>query len=304
MIIQLAIRLAMSQCPNDDFEPCTCDPNPYGRPYPGIYRVTCNGATFDDIKNAGFVKNSTDKKNPISVFVLVPSTDDLMVVPADLLGLRSVSSFMLKCATYDSYMNIDPNALRASKSSLGSVTIRNCDMRNLSWKFLTGFTKMDSLRFTYSSNFQITFNTLPLLPSLLSLDLTAVDITYRNGTPTFPKLSAGLLFVILDFDNVMFADAIVTAFVKWLVSTSSNTLIYSDVSRLGISSNAMKTIIPLYSNFKNLNYLSFKNTQMPTTISAGLKFTKKVSYVTLDSSNIVQIAPGAFSGTILFIVCP
>jgi len=308
VIIQLFISFVLSQCPNDDFEPCSCDPTPFGTPYPGIYRVICNGAMFDDIKNAGFVKNSTDKKTPIYDFILVPSTDDVLTIPADLLDQRNVTYFNLKCATYDSYMNLDPNVLRASKGSLASVSIRNCDMRNLSWKFLTGFTRVNSLSFTYSSNFQITFNTLPPLPALSGLDLAAVDITYRNGTPTFPKLSAGLQYVYLDFDNVMFADAIITTFINWLVSNSNNTLSFISTTRLGISAKAMNTITPLFSNFKKLNILSFKNTQMPLTIPAGLTFARKISYVDLSNGNVVKITPGAFNGTLLFNwnvgVCP
>jgi len=301
MILQMIIALSRSQCPKDDFSPCTCNPNPSEAPTKRAYEVICNGVLYAEIRNAGFVKNSTDKANPIYSLLLIPSYDDVTTIPADLVGTRQLTTFTLKCITHEGedYMSVNVNALRSSKTSLKGVTIRNCDMRNLAWNFLTGFNQMDTLSFTFSSNFQIKFSTLPPLPALSTLLLTGVDINYRNGTPTFPRLSRGLEYVFLDFDNVMFADAICVTFIRWLVSNSNNTLKYLGFERLGISSTARNIVTPLFSSFSKLTYLGMYNTLVPVTIPAGMRFTSKVDAIDLDNSNIVQINPGAFNGIIL-----
>lgn len=104
----MVISLAMSQCPNDDFGSCTYNPTPLNTHVKGIYQVVCNGVPYAEIQNAGFVKNSTDKKNPIYNLLLIPNYDDVLAIPADLVGKRQLSTFTLKCATFVDSSTIYP----------------------------------------------------------------------------------------------------------------------------------------------------------------------------------------------------
>lgn len=285
------------QCPTDTYSPCYCV-SPSFSYDESKFRVTCNRSSLALVKVAGFATSKTNIATPIASLLLIPSSSDT-TIPGDLVGNRTVTTLTLSCPTFTSYLSINLNAFRASKSSLTSFNIRNCDLRNFTYNWLTDFTALTSISIYGSFNNNRGFYTLPYLPALTGIRFESIGITYYANPYThaeFPilannQIGQGLSSFDLIYSS-QFTDSAIKSFLNWLLPTSADTL-----TSMSISADSLSRFVPQMGSFSKLNSLSVYNNFVPSTLPPGsFYFNVPVSGIYSDNSKIYNISAGAFYG--------
>lgn len=290
MILPMVIKIAESQCPADNYSPCSCT-----TPFLG-FGVTCNSASVYEIMKSQFVISPVNAKTTIQKLTLIMRDQD-RYIPANLLGNRNVTSLVIKCHlqnTKSNYINLDRNALMASKNSLTELKIKTCNLMNLDWSFLTDFTSLKNLYIVHCSNFHETFYTLPPLKSLTDFALETMVINcYSSGVMKYPKLVNGLTSVSISWNtDPFFSTKFMNDFLKWLAVSSAKTL-----TTLLLSADVLSSVTSQIGSFQNLVNLYTFNNAAPIVIGKGdLKFNSPPGVVYSSLSNINRITDGAFVG--------
>jgi len=184
-----------------------------------------------------------------------------------------------------------------------SFGIENCDLSQLNWAFLNGFTKFSDIGIGNCDNFAATFNTFPSasLTALSKLSLgklsdmdKLVATSYRYPT----VLKNGLTH--LTIADVVYpsttTDTILQNFLaNWITPSSRKTL-----RELRLDGNSMTKVPSEISKYNNLIDVNIWNSQPWIVQSNAFNMTKNTTIdarsLSISSSKITSIQPGAFQG--------
>ena len=282
-------------CKGDSYGPCSCsyDPTTMTGPTVNCYRIPVSTVQsfFKKVKNLH-----------LSKFSLTPNINDTKIIP-NVIGTHTVGILEFTCPRRRSRLVIDSAAFSQTKSVTTDLYIKHCDLVNLNWSFLSGFTKLSYLDIEYCSNFHVTFfNTFPSA-TLTSLSIFSLSsIMGLNGfkniySKTPAKLPNGLSQVYIIYSYDFGDDALKNFLAKWVIPSSKNTLTYFEVA-----GNSLTKIPSDVLKFNQLNTANFYENVIPLTIPPGvLNFNATVQTVYLDDSHITSVPDGAFKG--IYINC-
>lgn len=271
------------------FLSCTCEYDQFTMKGP---EVECNRVPVSTVK---IIFNEVQTRF-IEKFILTPNINDKGII-ANVIGNHLIDSLVLTCPLRSSSLIVDPAAFSFTKNFTSSLTIKGCDLIQLNWAFLSGFSKLSSLSISNSANLHNTFSTLPstTLPRLTSLSLFSIMGLngFTDPRVQFPRpLPNGLssLFVgsCYDLNDV----AMQNFLAKWVTPTSSKKLVFLNVvaSRL---SNIPKEV----SKYTKLTTAGFFGNLVPMTFKKGaFNFSDPVEAFNNDFSQINSIEDGAFIG--------
>lgn len=279
-------------CNGDSYGACTClyDPTTMAGP-----DVKCNQIPVLTVQSI-FKKV---KNNYLSRLILTPNINDTKIIP-NVIGNHSVGTLAIVCPKRKSKLVIDPVAFRGTKSVTTDFYVMGCDLRELNWSFLSGFTKLNSLNVVVSSNFHVTFfSTIPsaTLTSLSIFSLNSVtDLNgFSNNSMKAPaKLPRGLsqVYIVYCYD---LGDAALQNFLaKWVTPSSTNTL-----TLLEVAGTSLTKIPADVTKFNMLDHAHFyENFKLMTIQKGAFHFNATVEDVFLDASEIDYVADDAFKGNI------
>lgn len=139
--------------------PCDC------RFIPSGLVINCNRVPLKD------VKATFDQIDPTDIYelnLLIRGSSELN--PADFLGSSRVTGTISLTGISFLKLEVDPDAFRASQSSLAALEMSFLDHSQLNFNFLTGFSALAEMRLKNSTNVNRSIpNSLPELPSLQRL---------------------------------------------------------------------------------------------------------------------------------------
>ena len=230
----------------------------------------------------------------------LPITRDGNTLMADLIGnIITFRSIRINCQWHISRLIIDANAFRSTKSVTNELLIKNCDLSQLNWGFISNFTNLKNLYISENDNVLASFYTLPSasLTRLSYLSLvanTGLNSGFLNLSLRYPEpLKQGLNH--LDVTESDLSDFALNCFlIKWITPYSKNTLDYLDIS--GNNLTKIPNEIRNYHNLTNF-YVTFN--QQPLTIQKNALNLKKITldgYKMVRFSRVTSIQPGAFQG--------
>lgn len=259
---------------------CSCIKDPAT----GFQNIDCNGIPFAEIKLTFGVNTGIENVNR---FRVIPLNGDLQI-PADLLGTNQVRVFNLtNCGS--NIMKIDPNAFKASTTTTLEFFINDCNVGNLTWLFLKGFTKVNRLQLVKATNIQ-SLRTLPSLPSLTQLSIAS---SKGFDSLNFPGSSLGGLKNLIMTENVELNDTKVESILATL--TTANGL-----EMLSLKSNPFIRRVPdTLANFSALNSLDLSLCNIDFVDS--LSFSAPVVKVDLTRIYLSDISDNSFENGILIV---
>lgn len=255
--------------------------------------VICKNATVTQIKE-GFILTSRTYFDTIKLD-FAPS-DSTTVVPANILANKKTTNLnIVSDSTEDNaVLKIHRNAFRSTKQFTKTIFFFGIDCSELDFSFLIGFEKLVNLTLSNCFYIEISFTTLPLLPSLSILDLT--EVQGFQDMETFPILAKGLTyaaFVSREYEAIL-TDAAVSKILDWILLSSADSLEHLTLERNYHITKMPKQI----SSFKALNYLNMKKCNIRSIKSGELSFSVPVKTLILLDNLIKDIEPGAFQGKI------
>ena len=263
---------------SEDFSPCTCEKE--GK---NAIRVECIDASFDDIKSAF----STSTNKLIRLYVTIPP-EETPNVPDNLLGTNQAEEIYLTCSSNaDSHLLVSENAFVYSSPVATAVQIENCQIDELNFLFLAGFQSLTDLSITHST-FPVTFDTLPLLPSLHALSISGCT-NFQNWIT--PNDISSVRELRLD-DNLLGEANLGTILNYFLMSNI-------DIEDLSLNNNSLSRVPDIAFSFENLHSLSISSNNISVLSSGSLAFSApQVDYVGLENLSLDIIEEGAFEGSV------
>lgn len=243
-----------------------------------------------------FIIGKMDERNISGFHLVVPITETIITIPADLLSTSRVTDFVtIDCSSLATFadnrayeLRIDVYAFRASRNALKQFSIQYCDLKFLNFSFLAGFELLEDLNFINSSGIYASFSTVP---RLCLTRLSFNEMPSFAMLKEFPPLYCGLAsFTLTDSEiDDIFMDLVLT----WIANTSKDTLTSVDISK-----NALSHIPREISKFENLEYL---NVQVQTnshlrSFQPSLIINSKLQFTSIASCGIQSIEPGTFQG--------
>jgi len=137
MVMVMGATIAAGADCQYDFSPCSCSLDVAVN----TYDITCNSVPMADVAAAFQSKPVILLK---SLQLTVRSEGD--TIPADLLGQSrfATAGNLMVAAQSRLYplLEVDPNAFRSSKNSLGRISIYELDAGRIDFNFLTDFTSL------------------------------------------------------------------------------------------------------------------------------------------------------------------
>ena len=232
-------------CPNkEDYSPCDCSE----------LALHCWNVSIDDIRQLVLQKAQSNKTvHVLELFHLTTQLSEYVMVPANFLAKYLVTSIELKCATTNDTATQRMNrqdAFRSSENITRVISITSCNLSELDFSFLKGFSHLDTLSIDLVANFYAAnWTTLPSLLSLKTLKIQNSDGV--NEWTQYPNLVNGLTELTLI--NCGIDDISINRILKWLLDSSSSVMEQFDVG-----TNELNKEIPwaLLSSFKELKILS------------------------------------------------
>ncbi|XP_057376109.1 oplophorus-luciferin 2-monooxygenase non-catalytic subunit-like [Daphnia carinata] len=262
----------------EDYSPCTCGQNAEGNLY-----INCIDVLPTDIQAAFSRTIAPDIYN--LVMILPASGGD---IPADLLSGKRVLLIDIIGPSRDSFQLVmDPGALRSSSSYTKQLVISKCNLIQLDFSFLRGFSRLEELRLDSVSNIKPIEN-LPPLANLVGL---AIDNSQGfEALTSFPAVAFSRLnhlYLYNDALNDLATGIILNAFVS---SLSANTLEVLTLSKNMITQVPQQvTALPSLLNFA----LNNNNITLITTGALSLVAPRKVY---LNNMSLDAIEADAFQG--------
>lgn len=179
-------------------------------------------------------------------------------------------------------------AFESTKDIVTSVEVNNCDLTELNFKFLNGFSNLDTLIISSSHNLPTSFKTLPLLPKLATLEIH--HCSKLDQLTSFPTLDGIQSFLL--YENPDLGDEIVDNILTWMGdSPAANSLV-----NLGLNANNLTKIPSGISKFTSLNSLELQNNKIPVVRTGELSFTAPVKSLFLYSDELEMIEKDSFQG--------
>ena len=264
------------QC-SENFSPCTCTPFSVG-----VVNIDCYQQNIDDIKSTFDTTSTTDL---IRLVITLPS--DSTSIPTNLLGNNKASDLSLTCVNPTSELNIEADAFRSSQTSTLSLSLRNCNLKQLDFSFLIGFGTLYEIIIS-DSTFPTTFNTLPSLPSLYYLIITNCHGFQSWGNPDLSHVHELYLQ-----NNLLTDDS--AAEILNSIASSSNLL-----ATLQLSMNKLTRVPEAVHLLEKLETLNLDGNTIPIITSSSLAFvSSEIVSVRLEDLSLTKIEVGAFQGNFL-----
>ena len=148
----------------------------------GVVNIDCYLVPLDDIKSSFESTNTTDL-----IRFVITLTSESANIPADLLGNNKAQEISLTCSSSTPELNVDANAFSSSQMSASSLNLRNCNLKQVDFSFLSGFETLYEIIIT-ESTFPVTLNTLPALQSLYYLIISNSHGYQSWGNPDLTNL--------------------------------------------------------------------------------------------------------------------
>lgn len=286
----------------NDYSPCVCEIyEPYG------LVVHCGDASDDNLSVTALdvrkAFNRTEMRHIYWLDLVSLSTEsessDLIKIPADLVGDKSVYRTAVNCSTIAGHtvvprrplrLEIHPDAFRSSFHEIGHFEIAGCDLSRLDFNFLANTTGLISLSITRSINFR-GFAPLAFLSRLRSLRIyECLDFQYWNQiADRLPHLES------LFLDGTQLGDRSVNKLVGSIASSPTGN---ETLQQLSLWENRLTRIPEHIGAFKKLTYVNFFGNFIRTISSGSLAFNPgiRVTFLILSKNFITKIEPGAFQG--------
>lgn len=121
--------------------------------------VACEGIDLDPSVVQSVLNRTT--KDPTMLRVTVPVSNESMTIPEDAYGGKRVLYTVLTCSSTSAPIIIDSEAFRSSRDASRAFEIRGCDLGQLNFAFLAGFSALRALKFDGSFNTSSAFRTFP-----------------------------------------------------------------------------------------------------------------------------------------------
>ncbi|XP_032786109.2 oplophorus-luciferin 2-monooxygenase non-catalytic subunit [Daphnia magna] len=262
----------------EDYSPCICGQNAEGNLY-----INCIDVLPTDIQ-AAFSR--TTALDIYSLVLILPASGG--DIPADLLSGKRALLIDFIGPSKDSFQLImDPGALRSSSSYTMQLVISKCNLIQLDFSFLRGFSRLEELRLDYVSNIKPIEN-LPPLTNLVGLAIdNSQGFEALTGFPAVAFSQLNHLYLYNDELNDLATGIILDAFVS---SASANTLEVLTLSKNMITQVPQQvTALPSILNFA----LSNNNITLITTGALSLAAPSKVY---LNNISLDAIEADAFQG--------
>ena len=284
------IATSMADCTTDSFSPCSCTDTASGS------SVTCNRVSVTTVQTVFIGVTSYS----IAQLTLTPSSTDAKII-ANVTGNHAIYSLTINCPNRASPLVVDSAAFSLTSLATSSLTVQNCNLSQINWSFLTGFTNLSSFSISYASDFHRNFVTFPgsTLTRLSSFSLNSV--TGLNGfynlsrSYKFPSLPPnGLTTVSITNCYDLTDDAIDRLFTFWVTLSSQDTL-----TSLTLSGNNVTKVPIDVPKFSLLDTVDMSNNQQTWLIPINsFNFKVPVKSLKLDNSKIYQISGFAFTGNL------
>ena len=279
VIAVLIVQMENSGC-GEDFSPCTCSNGQI---------VYCKEKPLADVRIA-FQRTSRTATNLTEVHLEPYWTDE--VIPENLLGgsNRRIGYIELVCSRPNQALKVHPNAFRYIRNGTTRMAIQGCNTSRMDFAFLSGFNRLTQLWIYESSGLESSLATLPENLSSLS-ELYVYECKGLNEWTKFPDLVKGL--TTLKLHNNGLNDEAMDRILDWALDTSGETL-----QKLHIDRNAITRVPHQITWFSRLDHLDMRDQDsgIPSIPSGFLSFSSPIRFLSMASSKISNIAPGAFDG--------
>jgi len=300
MLLVMTVRKAGAQadCPNEEnYSPCTCTRS---TDIGGVqeYRVMCYEIALAEVASV-FKRTTTADLYRFTLYF--SPTDPTKTIPADLLNNHRTEVTLIYCRPTDSPLIVDSQAFRSSQNLMTVLFLRDCDMSQLNFDFLSEFNKIWRIGLESMSNVgQANWASFPqFLPSFNSLLIR--KSTGLNEWSAFPQLAGGSADLYLSTNDIQ--DDAMNRVLNWTFQYSANTL-----NSLDLRSNELTQIpkqLQAPNSFPNLQYLNLddQKTGIPliTTGSISCPSSPSNYYLYASKNRITTIDAGAFQGYFIFI---
>lgn len=223
------------------------------------------------------------------MLIFPPSGGD---IPADLLSGKRALLIDFIGSSRDSFQLImDPGALRSSSSYTAQLVISKCNLIQLDFSFLRGFSRLEELRLDYISNIKPIEN----LPPLVNLVGLAIDNSQGfEALTNFPAIAFSRLnhlYLYNDELNDLATGIILDAFVA---SASATTL-----EVLTLSKNRISQVPQQITALPNIRDFALTNNNVSLIITGAFSLTAP-NKVYLNNISLDAIEAAAFQGLLLF----
>lgn len=251
--------------------------------------VNCDEIPIADVRD---MFNRTPEGSLNFLILKLHSNED--TIPADLLGkTRVTDTLSLECngAETSKPINVDPEAFSSTKSHTKFNFVKGCNLNQLTFEYLTGFSRMEKLRISASSNIHESgFSLLPALPNLVELRLD--QCTGLSDIIRYPDLVRGLRTFQADI-NVNLDEITLNQMLLWIAERSSNTL-----DQLDISGNDLRDLKVLqFDLFERMSVLKVQQNAFVTISTGALQFSGKApSFIEFNNCEVSIIENAAFQG--------
>jgi len=167
MLMMMGVATAAAADCQYDFSPCSCSFDGAAN----TYDIACDKVPMADV---AVVFQSKPVILLKSLQLTVRSEGD--TIPADLLGqsrFATAGNLRVEASSGLPILEVDPNAFRSSKNSLGSISLVSFDTGRMDFDFLTDFTSLTSIQLGLLKNLEMSLPTLPILPALTDFSINS-----------------------------------------------------------------------------------------------------------------------------------
>ena len=276
----------------DPFSPCESEYIPSD----GL-TVYCDGVAAETIRA---VFNKVKTPVYIDELVLTPKTKQPNVI-SNIIGSHTIGTITLSCAIRKTTpLIVDKAAFTSSKLVTKTLNIDNCDLNQVDWSFLRGFSSLSTFYIQFSSNVHTKFHTLPTLTltnlkNVYWLSVMGLNGFSSNSLKFPPSPPNGLADFQVRSSYDANDDAFQNILEKWIVPTSRRTL-----TTLKLYENTLTKIPLAVSKLNALTNAWFFGNAITLNIKPGtFNLTNSVQLLGLAGAKITSIDPGVFSGMAL-----
>lgn len=271
-------------CPNfENYSPCECSNRLMG------HWVTCENLPTEKIRSL-FHEVLPGSISVLSLSFKTDPVDDLVILPSNLLSSHTIQHLKLSCPSKNR-LQIDPNVFYSSTSYIRSLEISKCDMNQVDFSFMKGFSELRELTISNTANIDLA----------QWEELWVSNITEAADMFTVPSTTDGFLGKLwrLDLSCNKMSDSTTSRILEGVLKSSNDSL-----TILYLNQNKLSRIPKELSSFKILRYLDCSGQQSPDgfLITTGSLLFSLVPYentflnLILHSNNIRRIETGAFRG--------
>ncbi len=280
MALYVAGTVPESNAVCEDYSPCNCGQDALGNLY-----VNCIEVLPIDIQ-AAF--SNTTALDIYSLVLILPAAGGN--IPADLLSGKRALIIDLLGPNSDSFqLVLDPGALRSSSSYTKQLVISKCNLVQLDFSFLRGFSRLEELRLDYATNIKPIEN-LPPLSSLSGLAIA--NSRGFEALVDFPAIAFSRLNRLYLYNDDLDDPSLTIILNAFASATSANTL---QVVTLG--NNRITRVPQQILSFPSLLDVAFTNNNISLVTTGAFSLSAPgIEKVYLNYNSLNAIEPGSFQG--------